>query len=65
MAGATTAVLLAASTVRASDVQCGTGGDGSPGGTGTFFEGAITRGAPPDSTDDAVQADIVAAGYGQ
>ncbi len=42
-----------------------TGGDGSNGGTGTWFEGAITRGAPPDAIDDAVQANIVAAGYGK
>jgi predicted nucleic acid-binding protein len=53
--------------IRPADAAAllGTGGDGSNGGTGTFFEGAITRGAPPDSTDDAVQADIVAAGYGK
>jgi hypothetical protein len=43
----------------------GTGGDGSQGGTGTFFEGVITSGNPPDSVDDAVQANIVAAGYGK
>lgn len=43
----------------------GTGGDGSNGGTGTFFEGAITIGNPPDSVDDEVQANIVAAGYGR
>lgn len=43
----------------------GTGGDGSNGGTGTFFEGAITSGNPPDSVDDAIQANIVAAGYGR
>jgi hypothetical protein len=42
----------------------GTGGDGSSGGSGTFFEGAMTNGAPPDTTDDAVQANIVGAGYG-
>jgi hypothetical protein len=42
----------------------GTGGDGSQGGSGTFFEGCMTSGVPPDSTDDAVQANIVAAGYG-
>jgi hypothetical protein len=42
----------------------GTGGDGSNGGTGTFYEGAMTAGNPPDSVDDAVQANIVAAGYG-
>jgi hypothetical protein len=43
----------------------GTGGDGSNGGTGTFYEGAITLGCPGDATDDAVQANIVAAGYGK
>jgi hypothetical protein len=46
-------------------VIVGTGGDGSQGGTGTFFEGVITNGNPPDSADDAVQANIVAAGYGK
>lgn len=43
----------------------GTGGDGSNGGTGTFFEGAMTMGNPPDSVDEAIQANIVAAGYGR
>jgi uncharacterized repeat protein (TIGR02543 family) len=43
----------------------GTGGDGSNGGTGTFFEGAMTIGNPPDATDEAIQANIVAAGYGR
>jgi hypothetical protein len=42
----------------------GTGGDGSNGGTGTFFEGAMTTGNPPDSVDALIQANIVAAGYG-
>ncbi len=42
-----------------------TGGDGSQGGSGTFFEGAMTIGMPSDATDDAVQANIVAAGYGK
>ena len=42
-----------------------TGGDGSNTVTGTWFEGAITLGAPPDATDDAVQANIVAVGYGR
>ena len=41
-----------------------TGGDGSVSGTGIWFEGAMTLGAPPDATDNAVQANIVAAGYG-
>jgi len=43
----------------------GTGGDGSNTGTGTFYEGAMTIGNPADSVDDAVQANIVAAGYGK
>jgi hypothetical protein len=42
----------------------GTGGDGSNNAKGTFFEGAITLGNPPDSVDDQIQANIVAAGYG-
>lgn len=41
-----------------------TGGDGSPTGVGIWFEGAVTMGASTDATDDAVQANIVAAGYG-
>jgi len=41
------------------------GGDGSVSGTGIWFEGAVTMGAPPDATDDAVQANIVALGYGK
>ncbi len=43
----------------------GTGGDGSNNGVVTFFEGAITVGNPPDATDDTVQANVVAAGYGK
>ena len=46
-------------------IVLGTGGDGSNYGQGTFFEGAITNGNPPDATDDAVQTNIVAAGYGK
>jgi hypothetical protein len=46
-------------------ILLGTGGDGSNGGTGTFYEGAMTSGNPPDSVDDAIQANIVAAGYGR
>jgi hypothetical protein len=43
----------------------GTGTDGSNTGVGIWFEGAMTMGAPPDATDEAVQANIVAAGYGK
>jgi hypothetical protein len=45
-------------------VELGTGGDGSSGGCGIFFEGAITTGISTDAIDNAIQANIVAAGYG-
>lgn len=45
----------------------GSGGDCCNGNTnqsqGTFYEGAIVAGYPSDATDNAVQADIAAAGY--
>ena len=43
----------------------GIGGDNSDKGVGTFFEGAITKGYATEATDDAVHANIVAAGYGR
>lgn len=43
----------------------GIGGDNSNKAVGTFYEGVITYGYTSDATDDAVQANIVAAGYGQ
>ena len=43
----------------------GTGGDDSDGATGTFFEGAMVRGFVSAATEDAIQANIVAAGYGR
>ena len=46
-------------------VELGTGGDGSAGGIGTFFEGAITTGVSSDTIDDAIQANVVVAGYGK
>ncbi|CAG7641697.1 arabinofuranosidase catalytic domain-containing protein [Actinacidiphila bryophytorum] len=46
----------------------GSGGDCCNGNTnqsqGTFYEGAIVAGYPSDATDNAVQANIAAAGYG-
>ncbi len=42
----------------------GIGGDNSKGAAGTFYEGVMTSGYPSDATDNAVQANIVAAGYG-
>lgn len=43
----------------------GVGGDNSHTGEGTFFEGCMTAGLPSDAVDNAVQANIVAAGYGR
>jgi non-reducing end alpha-L-arabinofuranosidase len=42
----------------------GVGGDNSNASAGTFFEGAMTSGFPSPACDDAVQANIVAVGYG-
>lgn len=41
----------------------GTGGDNSNGAQGTFYEGVMTSGYPSDSTENSVQANIVAAAY--
>ena len=46
-------------------IVLGTGGDNSFMGVGDFFEGAMTAGYASDATDTAVQANIVAAGYGR
>jgi len=43
----------------------GIGGDNSNGSTGSFYEGVMTQGFATKATDDAVQANIVAAGYGK
>ena len=43
----------------------GIGGDNSNGSAGTFYEGVMTAGFPSDATENSVQANIVAAGYGQ
>jgi len=32
---------------------------------GTFYEGAIVSGYPSDATDDAIQANVISAGYGK
>jgi non-reducing end alpha-L-arabinofuranosidase len=42
----------------------GIGGDNSNGAIGIFFEGCMTAGYSSDAVDDAIQANIVAAGYG-
>ena len=41
----------------------GIGGDNSKGAAGSFFEGVMTSGYPSDATDNAVQANVVSAGY--
>jgi len=43
----------------------GIGGDNSHGSAGTFYEGVMTSGYPSNATEEAVQANIVAAGYGK
>ena len=44
-------------------IQLGNGGDNGNGSAGTFYEGVVTRGYPTDAVNDAIQANIVAAGY--
>ncbi|MFD4789381.1 arabinofuranosidase catalytic domain-containing protein [Streptomyces sp. NPDC058459] len=41
----------------------GIGGDNSNWNMGTFFEGAMVSGYPSDAAENAVQANVVAAGY--
>ncbi|MFJ6384901.1 alpha-L-arabinofuranosidase B [Kitasatospora sp. NPDC092039] len=41
----------------------GIGGDNSKWAQGTFYEGVMTQGYPSDATENAVQANITAAGY--
>lgn len=41
----------------------GIGGDNSNSSAGTFYEGVMTSGYPSDTTENAVQANINAAGY--
>jgi len=47
-------------------ILLGNGGDNSDGSQGTFYEGAMTAAGtfPSNATDQLVQANIVAAGYG-
>ena len=44
-------------------IVLGTGGDGSNASIGSFFEGVMTSGYSTDAADNAVQTNIVAAGY--
>ena len=45
-------------------IVLGTGGDNSNWSVGSFFEGVMVPGYPSDATEAAVQANIVAVGYG-
>jgi len=45
-------------------IVLGVGGDNTPDAQGNFFEGVMTFGAASIATTDAIQANIVAAGYG-
>jgi hypothetical protein len=44
-------------------IVLGVGGDNSPWGSGTFYEGVMTRGFSSNETDAAVLANVIAAGY--
>ncbi|KAH8704081.1 putative alpha-N-arabinofuranosidase precursor [Talaromyces proteolyticus] len=44
-------------------IVLGIGGDNSDRAQGTFYEGVMTTGYPSDDTENAVQSNIVAAGY--
>jgi hypothetical protein len=50
-------------------IVLGSGGDccysNNNASQGTFYEGAIVSGYPSDATDDAIQANIISAGYGK
>lgn len=48
---------------KEGSIVLGVGGDNSDWGQGTFYEGVMTTGYPSDETENAVQANIVAAGY--
>jgi non-reducing end alpha-L-arabinofuranosidase len=44
-------------------ILLGNGGDNSNGSQGTFYEGAMTTGYPPDDVDQLIQANVVATKY--
>lgn len=48
---------------KEGSIILGIGGDNSNGAQGTFYEGVMTTGYPSDSTENSVQANIVAAKY--
>jgi len=50
---------------KQGSIILGTGGDNSDSGTGQWFEGVMATGAATLATANALQANIVAAGYGK
>ncbi|MDH6628109.1 hypothetical protein M2271_005941 [Streptomyces sp. LBL] len=48
---------------KEGSIILGIGGDNSKGAQGTFYEGVMTSGYPSDATENAVHANITAAGY--
>jgi hypothetical protein len=54
-----------ASLNKGGGIVLGIGGDNAAGASGNFFEGALTASFDSDATDSALQANIVAAGYGK
>ena len=54
-----------ASMKKQGAIILGIGGDNSDWAVGTWFEGIMTKGYTTDATDSAVQASIVAAGFGK
>ncbi|WP_035803764.1 alpha-L-arabinofuranosidase B [Kitasatospora mediocidica] len=48
---------------KEGSIILGIGGDNSKGSAGTFYEGVMTSGYPSDATENAVQANVTAAGY--
>ncbi|HEY7376365.1 MAG TPA: arabinofuranosidase catalytic domain-containing protein, partial [Polyangia bacterium] len=50
---------------NAGGIVLGVGGDNSNNSWGTFYEGALTNGSPPNATDLAVMQNVQAAGYGK
>lgn len=50
---------------KQGSIILGIGGDNSNGSTGIFYEGVMTTGYSTDAADNAVQANIAAAGYGK
>ena len=48
---------------KEGSIILGIGGDNSVSAVGSFFEGVITAGYSSDAADEAVHADVVAAGY--